>query len=472
MMKIRKGYPVYPLTVAQKFHLYYLPFCPNAAVLNIGTSLTIGTDLDWDVLRESIYKAYERNEGMRIRFAKDKEGNVYQYVVSAEQDRKEREIEFVDFSNVTMEEAADTMQKWTTVPFPLEDSPMTKIKMIRTSDGFNGVYFLGHHMVVDAQSLITFLKDIIELYCNAKYEGVPYPKDMYSYIDQVKKDLAYEAGSKAQQRDREFFRELIESSEPVYNGVNGTDKLDAAREMFKNPKLRSAFNVTDDVSSALDIFHLEAEPTKRLMDFCEKYRVSLACLLLMGLRTYFQKMNGQEDVSINNAIARRATLKEKKSGGTRIHSFPFRTIFSEDVKFIDAVYEIRDKQNELFRHANYDPTEYFAYRSKTYPQPQKGLTYEPMSLTYQPMTLQEKGLEDLGGIQYKTKWYPNGMTTQAMYLTVMHRPEDNGLDFNFEHQKKAISREKLEYLYYYLCKIMFKGAENPELTIGEIIKLV
>lgn len=349
---------------------------------------------------------------------------------------------------------------------------MTKIKMIRTSDGFNGVYFLGHHMVVDAQSLITFLKDIIELYCNAKYEGVPYPKDMYSYIDQVKKDLAYEAGSKAQQRDREFFRELIEASEPVYNGVNGTDKLDAAREMFKNPKLRSAFNATDDVSSALDIFHLEAEPTKRLMDFCEKYRVSLACLLLMGLRTYFQKMNGQEDVSINNAIARRATLKEKKSGGTRIHSFPFRTVFSEDVKFIDAVYEIRDKQNELFRHANYDPTEYFAYRSRTYPQPQKGLTYEPMSLTYQPMTLQEKGLEDLGGIQYKTKWYPNGMTTQAMYLTVMHRPEDNGLDFNFEHQKKAISREELEYLYYYLCKIMFKGAENPELTIGEIIKLV
>lgn len=111
------------------------------------------------------------------------------------------------------------------------------------------------------------------------------------------------------------------------------------------------------------------------------------------------------------------------------------------MKFIDAVYEIRDKQNELFRHANYDPTEYFAYRSRTYPQPQKGLTYEPMSLTYQPMTLQEKGLEDLGGIQYKTKWYPNGMTTQAMYLTVMHRPEDNGLDFNFEHQKRQ-SQEK------------------------------
>ena len=97
---------------------------------------------------------------------------------------------------------------------------------------------------------------------------------------------------------------------------------------------------------------------------------------------------------------------------------------------------------------------------------------EPMSLTYQPMTLKEKGLNDLGDIKYKTKWYPNGMTTQAMYLTVMHRPEDNGLDFSFEHQVKAVSRKQLEYMYYYLCKIMFKGAENPELTIGEIIKLV
>ena len=468
MMKTRKGYKVYPLTVAQKFHLYYLPFCPSAAVLNIGTSLTIEVELDWDLLKKSINKAYERSEGMRVRFAKDKEGNYYQYVVKHE----DQDIEFVDFSNGTMEEAEAKMTEWTRVPFKLEDTQLTRIVMIRMPDGFNGVYFLGHHMIVDAQSLICFLKDIIELYCNAKYEGVPYPKDMCSYIEQIQRDLAYEAGSRAQQRDTAYFQKEIESSEPIYNGIHGTDKLEAARKMFNNPNLRTAFNASDDTTSALDIFHLEAEPTKRLMDFCEKYHVSLACLLLMGLRTYFQKMNGFEDVSINTAIARRATLKEKKSGGTRIHSFPFRTIFPEDMKFIDAVYAIRDKQNEYFRHANYDPTAYFAYRSKTYPQPHAGLTYEPISLTYQPLTLKEKGLDQLGDIRYKTKWYPNGMTAQAMYLTVMHRPEDNGLDFNFEHQIKAVSRDELEYLYYYLCKIMFKGAENPDLTIGDIIKLV
>lgn len=468
MMKTRKGHPVYPLTVAQKFHLFYQAFCPKKEVLNIGTSLTIDTEIDWEVLRASIYKAYERSEGMRIRFAKDKEGNCYQYIA----DKEEREIEFVDFTGKTEEEAADTMQEWTRVPFKFQDSPMNRIVMIRTPDGYNGVYFLGDHMTVDAQSLICFLKDIIELYCNAKYEGVPYPKDMASYLEQLKKDLAYETGSRAQQRDREYFHKLIEESEPIYNGIYGRQGLEFTRQKLQDPTLRAAWNTSDSVDSALDIFHLEAEPTSRLMAFCEKYHVSMVCLLLMGIRTYFQKMNGFDDVSINTAIARRATLLEKKSGGTRIHSFPFRTIIPESKTFLEGIYAIRDKQNEMFRHANFDPVEYFAYRSKIYPQKEKGLTYEPMSLTYQPLTLKEKGLDQLGDIRYKTRWYPNGATTQAMYLTVMHRPDDNGMDFNFEHQVKAVSKKDLEYFYYYLCRILFKGIENPDLTIGDIIKLV
>ena len=76
MMKTRKGHNVYPITVAQKFHLYYAKYCPNMAVLNIGTSLTIGTELDWNVLRDSINYAYARNEAMRIRFTRRMESAI------------------------------------------------------------------------------------------------------------------------------------------------------------------------------------------------------------------------------------------------------------------------------------------------------------------------------------------------------------------------------------------------------------
>ena len=89
MMKTRKGYPVYPLTVAQKFHTYYQNFCPKKEVLNIGTSLTIETELDIEMLKKAIYKAYERCDSMRLRFAYDKkEKQWYQYVI----EKEEREI--------------------------------------------------------------------------------------------------------------------------------------------------------------------------------------------------------------------------------------------------------------------------------------------------------------------------------------------------------------------------------------------
>lgn len=470
MMRKRKGHPVYPLTAAQKFHFFYQNFCPKKEVLNVGTSLTIDNALDWNVLKGAIYKAYERCKCLRVRFAQDKEGTWYQYVVDTNEGKPD--VEFADFTSMTMEEAEKIMTEWSQVPFKPIDSPMSRIVMIKMPDGYRGVYLLVDHRIMDAQSLICFLKDVIEIYCNTMYEGVPYPKDMYSYIEQLKKDLEYEAGSKAQKRDAEFFQKLIdEMPEPIYNGIDGPAALEAERERSGDPEARAAINVSDSVDSALDIFHLEGEPTQRLLDFCEEYHVSLVCLLIMGLRTYFQKMNGNDDVSINTAIARRATLKEKKSGGTCIHSFPFRTIIPEETSFIAGIYQIRDLQNEYFRHANYDPVAYFAYRGRKYPHP-NGQTYEPMSLTYQPLTLKDKGLDKLGDIRYKTKWYPNGATTQAMYLTVMHRPEDNGLDFNFEHQVKAVSREKLEYLYYYLCKIMFKGIENPNLSVGDIMKLI
>lgn len=465
-MKTRKGYRTYPLTVAQKFHIFYMDFCPKKEVVNIGTSLTIEYELNIDELRKAVYKAYVRCEGMRIRMAYDKEEKQwYQYVV----EKEERPIEYVDFTGKTMEEAEAVMREWTQVPFERQDSPLNKVVLIKTPDGNQGIYLLADHLTVDAQSLILFLRDVIELYSSAMYEGVAYPKDMRSYLEQLQKDLEYEAGSKAQQKDREYFYKEIESSEPIFNGIDGPRALEEVRK--KNPKARAAYSATQQVDSALDIFHLEEEPTTRLMTFCEEQHISLQCLIIMGIRTYLQKMNGNDDVSFNVAYARRATLAEKKSGGTRIHSFPFRTIIPEDKTFLEGIHIIRDKQNETFRHTNFDPVEYFAHRNKFY-QLEPGLTYEPMSLTYQPMTLKEQGLEQLGDIKYKTKWYPNGATTQAMYLTVMHRPDDNGLDFNFEHQNAAISKEKLEYFYYYLCKIMFKGIESPHLTIAEILKLI
>ncbi len=466
-MKIINGKKAYPLTAAQKLHFYYQKFCPKKQVLNIGTSLTIQQSLDFGALKNAVYQAYDRCETMRLRFMEDENGDVWQYLA----DREERDIEFFDFTGWEGWAAELRMREWTSIPFARYDSPLNRVVMIITPDGFQGIYLLVDHMTMDAQSLILFLKDVIEIYCNMKYEGIEYPKEMSSYIKQLEKDLAYEAGSKAQKKDAEFFEKLISSSEPIFNSVFGPVKLEAERIETKNPALRAVTNTSNYVDADIALFELEAEPSERLMKFCEEHHISMVCLLMMGLRTYFQKENGNDDVSITTTVARRATLAEKKSGGTRIHCFPFRTIVKETDTFLEGLKIIRDGQNQIFRHANYDPTSYYAYRREYY-HLTPGQTYEPMGLTYQPLTTKDKGLDRLGDIQYKSAWYSNGAAAHALYLTVMHRAQDNGLNFSFEHHTRVFNYEKLQKMYYYVCRILFKGIENPDMTVGEIIREV
>lgn len=470
-MKTRKGCKVYPLTEAQKLHFYCLKYCPKKQVLNIGSSLTIEIDLDWEVLRESIKEAIARCEGMRLRFAHDKEGNEYQYVVKEDNS----EIAHFDFYGWKMEDAEAKMREWTEIPFERYDSPMHRIVMIRLPNGFQGTYVCVDHMTMDAQSLILFYRDIIEIYSHKMFgdEVIAYPKAMTSYIKQLEKDLAYEAGSTASQRDREFFEKLIGTSEPVFNSIYGPGLLEKQRKASGNPNQRAARTIPEDVSANITTFRLEPEPSGRLLKFCEEHRISMTCLLLMGLRTYLQKQNGNDDVSLTTTIARRATLTEKRCGGTRIHCFPFRTIISQDKTFLEGMEIIRDMQNQYFRHASYSPTEYFNYRKKFY-NLEDGLTYEPLALTYQPLAMKYEGpgLDKMGGIRYDTARYSNGVAGQPLYLTVSHRALDEGLDFCFEYQTGIVTPEKLEEVYYYLCRIIFRGVEDCSRTVGEIIEWV
>lgn len=463
---------LYPLTAAQKLHFYTLKYCPKKQVLNIGTSLTIKEDISFDILKESIYEAYSRCEAMRLRFVTDLDGNVMQYVT----DKEERDIELYDFSGYTMKEAELKMREWTETPFERENSPLNKVVMIITPDNYKGIYLLVDHMTMDAQSLIVFLRDIIEIYCYKRYEGIEYPKEMYSYIKQIEKDLEYESGSKAQYKDREYFKKLIEESEPIYNDIDGIERLLEERHRRGNDNIRNVTNVSNNVDANITVFSLEEYPSHLLLKFCEENKIPMVCLLMMALRTYLQKFNNQDDVSIMSTVARRATLSEKKSGGTRIHCFPCRTIVSKRETFMDGIKKIRYAQNSLFRHANFNPVEYLNYRTNFYNN-EPGQTYEPLSLTYQPLTMKETNKKNrhavsFDNIDYKTNWYSNGVCAHALYLTVMHRSNDNGLDFNFEYQTGRVTPEKLQYMYYYICRILFEGINNPYKTIEEIIESV
>ena len=453
---------LYPLAPAQRLHYFTVQHCTDKQVLNIGTSFTLENDVDFDVLRESVKEAYDHCECMRLRFTQDENGEVMQYVV----DKDDREIEFFEFAHWREEDAENEMKNWTAVPFERFDSPMNRVVMISMPQGYKGIYLLVDHMTMDAQAIVLFMKDVIQTYCSKKFD-TEYPKPLQSYIKALEKDLKYLDNSKALQKDRAFWKDYIECSEPMYTDITGDNTLERQRIEKNNPNLRAATSAIADCTAEIAKFHLEPEPSDALVNFCRENEIPMVCLLLMAARTYLQKVNGGEpDVSIQNTVSRRATLLEKTSGGSRVHFFPCRTIINTDETFLEGCQKIRENQNSIFRHANFDPIEFRAMRGRYYKNA-PGENYEPMSLTYQPLMM--RGDDNLPDIRYKSNWYTNGVAAQNLYLTVMHRSIDNGLDFCFEYKKEKYSYNDLEKIYYFITRILFEGVKNPNQTVGEII---
>ena len=456
----------YPLTPAQKMHFYTQMYCPNnPEVLNISTCVFVKGDMDFKVLQDSIRKACDRYEVTRVRFCEDENNEVHQYL----SEEPMEEIRQLNFTHLSKEEANAELKLLSSVPFKQLGSQMFRLRLVSMPGGYSGVFFLAHHMLWDSSSIITFLSDIIEIYCNAIYD-TPYPKDMQSYIQALEKDLAY-TGSKAEERDRQFWEETVLSDEPFFTDILGPARLDNARKETGNPDKRSARVTSPSIYADICSFSLEEEPSNRLLSYCSEKNVPMVCLLISGIRTYLSKFNRYtEDVSIKTTVSRRGTVLEKKSGGTRIHFFPFRMKFSNSMKYIDSIRKIQELQNKVFRHANYDSIRLNNEIAKRFGNA-PGESYSSVSLTYQPMSIRETN-DMLKDIDYDARWISNGVAAQPYYLTVMHNPETKGLDFIWEYQKGAVTPEQLEYIYYYLCKILFEVIKDDERTINEIIEEV
>lgn len=455
----------YPLTAAQRIHFYTVNACKKPELLNIGTGFYLEySDVDFDVLKQCIYDGYEKFDCMRLRFVTREDGSLMQYLVPSE----DRDIRFFDFSEWTEKAAHAEMEQWTHIPFKTDNSPMNEIVMVRLPNNYVGLYMKVHHMTLDSSGISAFYSYVLQLYCSKMFDDIDPPSPPMSYLKQLLIDLEYENNSPKMQKDREYWLKQLEAPEPMYTPFSERNRLLELREAMGKKKLRACYP-TGDIEAAIKVYNLEGDKTKEIMDFCSEYRVPVASLLLLTLRTVFSHFSGNRtDISVKNAVARRGTLLEQKSGGTRIHFWPLRTDIKPKTTFLDALRIVQAKENELLRHANYDPIVYMGETAAHYKAPQ-GAAYECTTLTYQPMSIANMRNVKLPEINYLSKWYSNGVAMQHVYVTVMHRPTDNGMSFNFEYQKNEVSIDELEKLYFYMCRVIFRGIEDPTRTIGEIL---
>jgi len=450
----------YDLSAAQGILFYSQKFTLHKQVNNICTSVLTDSDIDLNLLEQAIKIAYERNDSFRMRIVKVDKA-MKQYFAEHE----DPVIGHLDFRGKTKEEMERKLYKIAGKRVTIFGTQMSKVFILQSFDGKKGIYFAVSHMIMDSWAITVFFKDILSVY-DSLVNKTDLPKPLYPYEELLIKELAYKK-SKAHTLDREFWESQYNiDDEPIYTHINGYSVLEEYRKKKKNPKLRfgpffSLFTKANNI-----MLPLSKELVGEMEGYCSKNRITMQSMILYALRSYFSKVNKREkDISLYTVIARRGTLKEKNTGGSRVHYMPFRTRFDENMTCIKACEEICAMQSKIYRHAEINPLEVSKVWAELFSVPQLA-TYHDGILTFQPVKLSLS--QDM---KIETKWYGNGTISTPIYITVMDGDGGGSLKVYYEYQTHVISFDTIKRFHFYMKKVLKTAIDDEELTIGQTLDL-
>jgi len=440
------------LSMQQKYTLY-------RQCNNICTTVLFDKTLDFEIMKKAITISYERNDAFRLRIAKEGKKEKQYFASSGLQ-----EIELLDFTGKTREEMERCFSAIARKRITYHDKPLSKIYLVKSFDGKTGVCFLNSHIMMDSWAVTVFYKDLFDVY-EALFKEIDLPRPVISYEKLMQKDLDYPNTPKYKS-DYAFWKNDIDTDEPIYTDINGSIYLEEYRKKKKNPALRSASNLNLLGKSANLMLWFPKEIVEKASAYCDENGFSMQQLFFLAYRSYLSKVNNREkDILFYTSLARRGTLEEKNSGGTRVHCVPFRSIIEENLTFRESVKQIGARQSALYRHADFDFIEIINMYIDRFKINQLE-SYCGAMFTFQPLNTTAPD----GSATY-TNWYENGSFSGVIYLTVMDGDGTGALKCYYQHRLKRISEQTIRKLHSYLQDFILAGVENDTRTIGDLLSL-
>ena len=437
----------YNLSAAQKILFLSQKYTIYKQVNNICTSVLVDCDLDYNTMKEAVNEAYKRNDAFRIRIVEiDKEAKQY---FAEHEDAYLGYLNFKGKSNEYMEKELHKMAKKKVSIFGKQ---MSKIYFLRANDNRCGLFFIVSHFIMDSWAITTFYKDVFAIY-NAIKNSTEMPKPLYPYEKLLKEELHYK-NTAQYLKDLAFWEKELDATEPIYTHINGTSELKKYRIKKKDENLRyGPFFILFSKANNIMLPFLK-ELVEKMKVYCIENKVTMQSLILLALRSYLAEANEVDDVSIYTVVARRSKLREKNTGGSRVHYFPLRTVFSKEEDFKTSSQIIVNKLNAIFKHADIGSEEVAQILKDKFSVPPLG-TYFIGIMTFQPVELK---LND--EIKIESKWYGNGAIATPFYLTVMDGDGNGGFKFYYEYHKNRIKEDTIKYMHNFMIDFIEKGVSE------------
>ena len=451
---------LYALTPSQGLTVMNRQWCIHRNVVNIPTSIIVDAPLDLDILENAVRLAVGRWDSFGIRIIKEGKHWQQYFAEPALISLKRKE-----FRGGSLAEMEAFFHREASKVLPLAQSPMAKIWVFSDPEGNSGVFSVVNHLIMDSWAISNFYGDVMAVY-HALVDGQPLPKAPVSYEGVLVKELAY-LQSDRYKTDQAYWHEELTVSEPLFTSLKGSQELADYRKKKKSPDAHECKNFYLRSKGGHIVKIVSAEDVERCKEFLAEQRFpSMQLLFSLALRTYLSKVNDRTpDVTFGATLARRGTLEEKHTGGSRVHHFDFQTVLPETTTFMEALETMLEKQNQHYRHMDFPSVECMDMALEAFHQ-KPGITYSGVLMTFQTLAFT---LED--GLTFKTEWYGNGATAIAAYLTVMDDDGSGGLRCYWEHSLTRMPARYIEDAHDFMVRAIRAGIERPTITLGELMDL-
>ena len=459
-MKPKNSEQVYKLIHSQEMVQYMWKYSVHMQSTQIPLAIAFDEELDFSLLARAVNVEIERNDCMRLRIFRDGL-KVKQYfldefrldkILIKQFDTKDEQIKFFDGVASTK--------------LDVFGGETFRIIFFRTAENKCGVFICASHMIMDFAGAFMFFKDLMAVYDSLK-NGADLPRALGKYEDIIIKEQDNPELEEKILRDKAELDEWVAKDRvPFYNAINGTKVLDMQRKLLHNKEMTMPHIYLPVLDSTnLVKCRLSDEDSKKIDTFIKENQFSPEWVIQLGFRIYLSKLNCHTNDTLFWVLCpRRRTVKEKRCGGTLASPMPWREILDDNKSFIDTVKQLSESQIFLFRHSDVPFTEIRQMERDRY-----GLslmaTSNSMMFSYLPA-----GDKPFGDRLYDFSAYNFGHYVMPVYALTMQEASTGNFIFSYIHRLFLTKDEDVYAFNDGVVRVLLMAAENPQMTIGEILE--
>ena len=422
-------------------------------VVNILFSLTFEDGFDRKLMTDAINKLIERNDCLRIRFVK-KDGKTMQFFET------ERKVGSVPEKTFTSFKAFDKfLERWSHGATNIFKGDVLRPMFVTDPEGKQLVCFKISHFVADDFAIGVLVNDLVGIYKSLK-EGTPMPPAPTSFENVLAKNDAYLTSEEELQKDREYWNSFYTEKHPehpVYQGLHGN------RSDFWQKSLRKGNFSIPYLFVRCDTrgyrFRIPASVGKRVMEWSAGQNIPPASFFFFSYALTCSLINGRKPYTMPlMLLSSRATVSERKCGGTMVQSIGLYTVVDYEKSFNDNVALMYAEQNDQYRHTKLKYTELNDMQHKVWGHSMLSQT-SSFCFSYIPF-LNTPGVE--------LQLYSNRKGALTAYIALMHDTVTNEVEVIYDVQEVMISAEQLIDFQSQLVHNIETVLDNPHSKLSEL----